>query len=99
MAVGNEAPDITCDVYVAFIMPDGTLLCICAAGLVTDITPYATGIPLPEDFAFGPGLVFQIPIPVGVPAGSYQFAAALSTPGGLNIVGDISMVSFAISEQ
>ena len=92
----NEAAQTTCDVYLAFIMPNGAIFCITPSGLSDQILPFVSNVTMPQDFAFGPSLIFETTIPDGIEDNGYALACALSMPGGLQIIGDIGMVDFSI---
>ncbi|MBN2208560.1 MAG: right-handed parallel beta-helix repeat-containing protein [Candidatus Coatesbacteria bacterium] len=94
--VENYGDGVLADVYVAFVMPDGGIICITDTGLAVGISPWAMGWSLYNGFHFGPEIVISTPVPGGLATADYMFAAALSQHGQLNFIGDLSIFPFSI---
>jgi hypothetical protein len=95
----NGGLPVWVDIYAAFILPDGTLLCVGPGGLTTDLAPWAANSLLPTDSASGDIVVFQVRLPGGLPEGAYTFAAALSLTGDFRPIGDIAFAGFAVQSS
>lgn len=94
----NEGPDAAVDVYVGFILPDGSILCYTGDGFIFGLASWLEGVTLPQGFNFGPTPIFELTIPGGATAGNYIYAAALTKPGLLEFIGEASLFEFALSE-
>ena len=81
IAVQNAAADLAADVYLAFILPEGSVLCLTQDGLAAGIRPWLTGVILPQGLDFGPSVVYRLAVPSYAPTGPYHFAAALAASG------------------
>ncbi len=81
IAAQNAASEISVDAYLAFLLPDGTVLYLAEDGLDTAVRPWVEGIVLPVDFGFGSAVVYELTVPSDASTGSYCFAAALTASG------------------
>jgi len=96
--IGNPGPDITVDVYFAFVMPDGAILCISPTRIDFGIFPCTTDVFLHQGYSMEPTSLLSIGVPGGLPVGNYLFAGALSMPGQFQIIGEASLFEFALSD-
>ena len=72
LSADNEGPWVTVDVYVAFVMSDGTIITLSGpAG------PWISNVPLPPGLV-GPVMIFELVVPGNVAPGPYLYAAAIS---------------------
>ncbi|MBN1594095.1 MAG: right-handed parallel beta-helix repeat-containing protein [Candidatus Coatesbacteria bacterium] len=94
--ISNSGSDITVDVYFAFVMPDGKILCISPTLIDFGIFPCITGLLLEQGYLMSPETLLDIFVPGGLPAGGYLFAGALSTPGQFEVIGEISLYSLSL---
>ena len=94
----NQGNAVSVDVYIGFILPDGTIFCYVGTGLVGGIVPWFEAISLPAGFHYGPAEVLRLNVPGGLPAGDYLFGAALSKPGRVEFIGQPSLFPFNITE-
>ena len=92
----NNGAPFWVDIYAAFVLPDGLLLCITSEGLTTDLDAWATASYLPSGYASGDIVVFETPIPDGLQEGTYAFAAALSPTPEFRPIADIAQLEFVI---
>ncbi|MCD6326051.1 right-handed parallel beta-helix repeat-containing protein [bacterium] len=97
--IENQGPDSTVDIYVAFVMSDGAIVCLTNQGFAVGIYPFMADVFLPEGFRSGPAELFAIPLPGGLQTGDYLFAAALSAPGVFEIIGDYGVFSFTLGNR
>ncbi len=81
------------DAYVVLELPNGQLLSWTGAGLVPGLVPIARGF-VPGPFQ---GVVAQVAIPRGAPAGRYTWLSALTAAGTLNLLTPISESVFSIT--
>ncbi|HUT03376.1 MAG TPA: hypothetical protein VM163_05740, partial [bacterium] len=93
----NPGNAVSVDVYLGFILPDGTLLCYVGTGFAGDTVPWLEAVSLPGGFHYGPAEVFRLNVPDGAPAGDYMFGAVLSKPGRLEFIGQPSLFPFTIT--
>jgi hypothetical protein len=96
--IENPGPDITVDVYFAFVMPDGAILCISPARIDFGIFACMTDVFLHQGYSLEPTSLLSLAVPGGLPVGNYLFAGALSETGRFEVIGDISLFEFALSE-
>jgi hypothetical protein len=81
------------DAYVVLELPNGQLMSWIGSGLVPGLVPIARGlVPFPFE-----GVVAQLPIPPGAPAGRYTWLSALTESGTLNLMTPISETVFTIT--
>jgi len=92
----NPGPDVTVDVYIAFVLPSGALISLTANGLTNGTHPWISNVTLPGGFDFGLSEVFRTTATHS--PGDYLFAAALTEPGELDFIGEVHIFPFAISE-
>jgi len=84
-------PVANADIYVALLLPDGTLLIFQPNGSAsTAITPRPADIPVPS----ATDIVFNYTFTGAEPIGTYTWFAALGQPKTLNVIGSIAQVSF-----
>ncbi|HUT03939.1 MAG TPA: right-handed parallel beta-helix repeat-containing protein [bacterium] len=95
--VHNPGADFPVDVYVAFVLPNGTVVSLTSSGLTIGIHPWASNVVLPTGLHFGPSEVIRTTVPQS--PGSYLFAAALTEPGQLEFIGEPSLFPFTIRER
>ena len=80
------------DAYLVLELPGGQLLSWTSSGLVPGLIPIARGfVPFPFQ-----GVVTQLVIPRGAPAGRYTWLSALTATGTLNLLTPISESVFTI---
>ena len=91
----NEGPDAVVDVYVGFILPDGSILSYTGEGFILGVASWLEGITLLQGFDFGPTPIFELTIPDGA-AGNYIYAAALTKPGLFQFIGEASTFAFTV---
>ncbi len=91
----SEGPDAVVDVYVGFVLPDGSVLSLVNSGFVEGVSPWLAGIFLPSGFSFGPEVIFELQIPDNIVPGQYLFAAALTSPDAFSPI-SFSAVEFEI---
>lgn len=89
---GSSPPVV--DAYLVLQLPTGQLLSWTDAGLVPGLVPLARGV-TPVNYR---SVVVQLAIPAGAPAGTYTWLSALTAPGTLNLLSDISVQTFSISQ-
>ncbi|HUT04216.1 MAG TPA: right-handed parallel beta-helix repeat-containing protein [bacterium] len=94
--IDNPGPDITVDVYFAFVFPDGAILCISPDRIAFGIFPYMMGLFLEQGYSMEPETLVDIAVPGGLPGGGYLFAAALSSPERFEVIGDLSLFAFSM---
>lgn len=92
----NSGMDLYADVYVGFIMPDGQIICFTGAGFAYGVYPWLSGIFFASSSRYGPAELFRLNVPEGLPGGGYVYAGALSIPGGLSFISDVSVFPFTI---
>jgi len=81
------------DAYVVLELPNGQLMSWTGSALVPGLVPIARGfVPFPFQ-----GVVAQLPIPPGAPAGRYTWLSALTESGTLNLMTPISETVFTIT--
>jgi len=97
VGIDNPGPDITVDVYVAFVMSDGAILCVAPPRFDFGIFPYQTDLFLPQGFSQEPSPLVNVTVPGGL-EGDFLFAAALSTPGEFEVIGEPSLFSFTLED-
>jgi len=95
VGIENHGPDTTVDVYVAFVMPDGAILCVSPTRIDFGIFPYQTDLFLPQGLSLEPAPFVNMIVPGGL-SGDFLFAAALSTPGEFEIIGEPSLFQFTL---
>ncbi|HUT03667.1 MAG TPA: hypothetical protein VM163_07245 [bacterium] len=95
IAVQNTGPEISVDLYLAFVLPDGSVSYLVDGGFDADARSRLTNIVLPNGFTFGPAAVFGLTVPDETPTGQYQFAAAL-TASGRDYLISVSAASFVV---
>lgn len=99
LKVANDGPDMELDVYVAFVLPDGAIFCITPhGGLTTELLPWLQYMLLPRDYSFGPAPMLESIVPEGIPDGDCLFAAAFSRPERFEVIGEMSLFGFTISD-
>jgi len=87
-------PVANADIYVALLLPDGTLLIFQPNGSVsTAITPRPADIPVPS----ATDIVLNYTFTGIEPVGTYTWFAALTQPGTLNFIGTVAQASFNFS--
>ena len=96
LEVANTAGPIDVDVYVVIVMPDGAIVRFLGSSFAVGIFPWFAGASLPDGFAFGPEIIFQVPLPDGAASGNYLFAAALTKPGAMSYLAGPDTVAFAV---
>ena len=96
--IRNPGLDITVDVYFAFVMPDGAILCISPSRIDFGIFPCMTDVFLFQDYAMEPFSLLSIAVPGGLPAGGYLFAGVLTPPGQFEFIGEPSLFPFIITD-
>jgi len=94
--IDNAGPDIAVDVYFAFVMPDGAILCISPTRIDFGIFPCMTDLFLEKGYSMEPETLIDLTVPGGLPAGGYLFAGALSEPGRFEVIGDLSLFPFTL---
>ena len=92
LAVTNNGLGVLVDVYLGFVLPDGSIFTFGDTGLVDGLRPWLTGTPVPPDFSFGPEVIFELQVPDGMMVGNYLFAAMLTSPDAF------SPMSFSATE-
>ena len=92
----NPGLPIIVDVYVGFIMPDGTQVSLPSGGITAGTYPWNSSVTLPSGFNLGSGEVFRTTVPDC--SGSYIFAAALTNPGQFEFIGEPCLFPFAVTE-
>lgn len=97
LEAANHGVEVEVDAYVAFVLPDGAVVSMTANGFAVGVQPWFTNVMLPTGFEFGPAEVVRIPIPSGMAAGSYMFAAGLSQPGTTEFY-NVSYFPFTVSD-
>jgi hypothetical protein len=97
--IDNPGADITVDVYFAFAMPDGAILCISPARIDFGIFPCCTDVFLHQGYAMEPTSLLSIAVPGGLPVGNYLFAGALSEPGRFEVIGEPCLFPFTITDS
>jgi len=86
------------DVFVGFILTDGSIICLVEEGFGFGLWPWVVDWVLPTGFSFGPEMVFELSVPQIEP-GSYIYAAALAESGGIGSdFMSVDSVSFAITD-
>jgi hypothetical protein len=80
------------DAYVLLRTPGGQLLSWNGAGLVPGLAPVARNF-IPVDFD---GLLLQLQVPLGTPAGTYTWMSALTDAGTLNLRAGVVERKFTI---
>lgn len=99
LEVENPIAETFVDVYIAFVMPDGALLCLTDRGLETELRPWAAGACLPGGLTFGPEAVLSTVVPDGTPLGCYTFAAALTESGTVDFLSNPSLFPFTVEAR
>ena len=94
--INNPGAQVTVDVYFAFVMPDGAILCISSTRIDFGIFPCMTDVFLEQGYSMAPETLVDIAVPGGLPDGGYLFAGALSTPGEFAVIGDLSLFAFSM---
>jgi hypothetical protein len=112
MSVGISNPDtqITVDVYLAVLLPDGTSLLFVdydiATGQSTFVpgtvdpgtwTPAASGLVLPPDFDLADFEILQYTFTGGEPVGTYFWFMALTNTGTTTLIGGVVSSSFTFT--
>ncbi|HUT03231.1 MAG TPA: right-handed parallel beta-helix repeat-containing protein [bacterium] len=92
----NPGPDVAVDAYVAFVLPNGTIISLTSSGLAIGTYPWVSNVVLPSGFDFGPTEVLRTTVPQS--PGDYLFAAALTNPGQLAFIGDPCLFPFTITD-
>ncbi len=95
IAVQNAGLQLSADLYLAFVLPDGAVAYLVNGGFDADARPWLTNVALPAGFTFGPATVFELTVPVETPTGQYKFAAAL-TASGRDYLISVSVTSFVV---
>ncbi|MBN2209464.1 MAG: right-handed parallel beta-helix repeat-containing protein [Candidatus Coatesbacteria bacterium] len=98
LEVSNQGPEVSVDIYVGFITPDGDILSFTGASFASGLAPLVTNQLLPTGFSHGPEALFELVLPANVPRGHYAFGAALMRPGEYRILGQMSSYQFNIGE-
>jgi hypothetical protein len=80
------------DAYVVLQLPNGQLLSWTGHGFVPGIVPIVENIRPVNHRA----VIALLAVPSGVPTGTYTWLSALTAPGTLNLVSDISARRFTI---
>ncbi len=96
--IDNPGPDITVDVYVAFVMPDGAILCVSPTRIDFGIFPYQTDLFLPQGYSMEPTPLVSLGVPGGL-EGDFLFAAALSRPDEFEVIGNLSLFPFTLRAE
>ena len=93
----NPGADVAVDAYVAFVLPDGTIVSLTSGGLAVGTHPWVSNVVLPSGFNFGPYEVLRTTVPRS--PGDYLFAAALTNPGQFEFIGQPSLFPFTITDS
>jgi len=80
LAVTNSGLGVVVDVYLGFVLPDGSVVSFSDAGLVDGLRRLQTGASIPAGFSFGPEAIFELQVPDYMMPGDYIFAAMLTSP-------------------
>jgi hypothetical protein len=80
------------DAYLVVRLPNGHLMSWTGSGLVNGLAPIRRNL-VPVSFN---GVVAQLRIPPGAPAGVYSWLSALTLPGTLTLVSEIAETRFTI---
>lgn len=70
-----------CDAFIALMLPDNSVFFFDGADFTEDPEPAAPDMSLPDEFFVGQTLLFEIPLPVDLPMGTYTWMSALLEPG------------------
>ena len=95
----NEGGKIVMDVYLGFILPDGSILCFTGIGFAQGLVPWLVSITLPQGIHYGPAEVFRLLIPESASPGDYLLGCALAKSGESPSAGDVSLFPFRISSK
>lgn len=76
LKITNKGADVVLDVFVAFVLPNGSVLNFTDDGFYPGIWPWRIGWFMPSGYVFGPEMLFALTVPDGVPAGQYLYASA-----------------------
>jgi len=93
--VDNTGPDVSVDVYVAMVLPDGAIMTLTDAGFAIGLYAWFSDISLAEGFTSGVVTAFETPVPDGM-EGDFLFAAALTEPGTLDYLAGPCIYPFSI---
>lgn len=81
VAVANLGAEVTADVYVTIVAPDGSTFSLRTGGFAVGVWPWFCDLVLPSGFSAGPEVIFELSIPFGSVPGSYIYRVLLSTAG------------------
>ncbi|MBN2208870.1 MAG: hypothetical protein JW759_06215 [Candidatus Coatesbacteria bacterium] len=95
----NEGPDVAVDVYLGFVLPDGSTLCHTGNDFEWDWVPWLASITLPQGFRCGSTEAFRLVIPENASTGDYLLGFALVRTNGPEGLTAASMFPFVISAK
>ncbi len=81
MSLENRAVDVAVDIFVAIVMPDGSMVSLTQNGFAVGIWPWYSDLTLPSSFAAGPEMIIDQVVPTDAVPGSYTYVTAVSRAG------------------
>ncbi len=78
LAVQNEGVEATVDVFVGFVLPDGSIYSWSDTGIALGVWPWMGDVTLPEGFSFGPEAILEFVVPGNLQRGVYSYVAAIA---------------------
>lgn len=93
----NTGGDIDVDLYIAIMLPDGSLLFW--PGFVSEVSSGFSMTPMPEGFSTSDVVFFDMPLPHGLPGGAYTWFAMFFGQGTEDAVSNLASVSWTLQEQ
>lgn len=91
----NTAEEVSVDIYVVLVMPDGAVISFTEGSFAVGIYPWFAGIALSQGFSSGTAAVFETPVPGGAD-GDYFYAAALTDAGTMSYAAGPEFYPFSI---
>jgi hypothetical protein len=84
--VQNNGAPVLVDLYAAFVLPDGSIMCYDGAAWQFGMGPWFSSLFIGTGFGAGPDIFSVLVIPGNAPTGEYLFAGALTKPGTTELI-------------
>jgi len=98
LSAENYETEITVDVYIGMIMPDGTVMTHGQSGFSIFMQPWIRDINVPAPFAMDRTAFIWLCAPQGL-EGDYLLAAGMANPSTTDFVSDLSFAAFRIESD
>jgi len=96
LAVENEGQEATVDVYVGFLLPDGSVYSLTPGDLTIGVWPWMSDVALPPGFSYGPDIILELIAPGNLEQGVYYYVAAIAPSASPTDFASIDMTEFEV---